>query len=113
MSMKFALRFFALFIFVGSAVQIYCVGDRVISAFWQWYKFYNYSNDGHITISYFMFGISALLSLGLIILGIFVVNNAEERFVKRLALISSSALGIGLFSLSVLAISPLVVLVSR
>ena len=113
MSMRVLLRFLVSFLIIGAVIQIYGVGNRAISAFWQWYKFNNYSNDGYITISYLMFGATACLSMALIILGVFVIKRSEEMFVRKLAAISTSSLTIGLSSLLILVISPLAVLVSR
>ncbi len=55
---------------VAALTLLVPVAERLVAAIWQWYKFYGYSNDGHITLSFktgvlFSAVVAAIFSLSL------------------------------------------------
>jgi len=45
------VRVLSALFFLGSVASLVLVGERVVAALWQWYKFYGYSTLGVITLS--------------------------------------------------------------
>jgi len=103
----------AILLLISAVIQWLGIGEKIYHALWQWYKFKDFSANGHTTISYTMAIATYLLSALLVTVGIFLAKYREDAFVKLTCKISTASLIIGILSLSVLLLSPLGELVSR
>ena len=97
----------AILLFGAALIQWLGIGEKVYHAIWQWYKFKDFSNNGHTTISHTMAIVTYGLSILLIGAGLFLVKYSKGTFVNLISKVSTISLILGLLSLSLLILSPL------
>jgi hypothetical protein len=103
----FMHRILAIIIFSIAVIQLYGIGDKVIHASWQWYKFYGYSNEGYTTINISMALFTYITSIITIIIGYRLYKTPHGKLTDLTIKYSSYSLFSGILLLSVLLISPL------
>jgi len=54
MAMMNLYRFTSMALIFAAAIQWLGVGERIYHGLWQWYKFSEFSNNGHTTVSFHM-----------------------------------------------------------
>ena len=104
---------FAIVLVVTAVIQWLGIGERIYHSLLQWYKFKDYSGNGHTTVSYTMALVTYSLSGLLITLGFFLAKCQGGLFVNISGKYSAVSLVIGALCLSLLLLSPLGELVSR
>ncbi|WP_308365252.1 MULTISPECIES: hypothetical protein [unclassified Microbulbifer] len=104
------IKFVASVLLSAAIVNILLVFERVISAIWQWYKFYGYETEGAITLSMKTAWLYLALS-GLLILACFFIGALSKAKGVLIGLrFSNWALAMSFFSVVIyllLAFSPL------
>lgn len=103
----------AIFLLLAAVAQWLGIGERIYHAIWQWYKFKDFSGNGHTTISYTMAVATYTLSALLIGTGLYLAKCQSGTFIKLTGKITTTSLIIGVLSLSLLLLSPLGELVPR
>lgn len=106
-------RFLAIFIATIAVIQCYGIGERIIHASWQWYKFYGYSNDGYTTLSVGMTIFTFAASIITLIWGLSIYENSSDKFTLLTIKYSSYSLAFWSFLLALLVMSPLGQIVQR
>jgi len=106
-------KILAIVLIATAVIQWLGIGERIYHAFWQWYKFKDYSGNGYTTISYGMALVTYVLSGLLMALGLFLAKCQAGSFVTLSGKYSSAALAVGILCLSLLLLSPLGELVKR
>lgn len=102
-------RLTSVFLAITAMVQLFGIGERVLHALWQWYKFVGYSNDGHTTLGTTMVAVTFVLSLCAIFVAWLVYKcSVKQLWAAKLAMYSGISFCLGLALLSALLISPLV-----
>lgn len=100
-------RIFSIVLLSIALTQLYGISDKVIHAFWMWYKFKGYSNDCHSTIDLKVAIFTYLISVLTIITCNYLYKKPTGKFTKLTIKYSSYSLAWGIILLTVLLISPL------
>ena len=108
-----SIRVLAIIIAFIAFTQIYGIGERVISAFWGWYKFYGYGETSDITIGTTMAIFTFFVSIVVVAISFIIQDRAKDVLAVKLAKWSMYSLLIGIASLLALLASPLANLYPR
>ena len=116
MPMNIMLRAISIALSIIAAIQLFGISEKITHALWQWYKFYGYSNNGHIgntTLDVSIVIFTYIASISAIFVGFIICKKSPDKPSRFLAKYSAVSLTTGIIALSILLISPIGQLVHR
>jgi len=106
MNTKFTIRSLTAIILCIALCQFTFIGERVIHAVWNWYKFHERQVSATTTLNETVIIFTYSISILLIVLNCITNNSSTDKYTHRVNNYSSYLLIIGLSLLTILLISP-------